>query len=48
MEPGKRCNYDCSYCPAEIHDNFSKHTDIKILKNAVDDPIGYVRSIEQK
>ena len=31
---GKRCNYDCSYCPAEIHDNFSKHTDIKILKNA--------------
>ena len=36
---GKRCNYDCTYCPAEIHDNFSKHTDIKILKNAVDDLI---------
>ena len=24
------------YCPAEIHDNTSKHTDIKILKSAVD------------
>ena len=33
---GKRCNYDCSYCPAEIHDNTSKHTDIKLLKSAVD------------
>ena len=33
---GKRCNYDCSYCPAEIHDNFSEHTDIEILKNTVD------------
>jgi len=33
---GKRCNYDCSYCPAEIHDNTSKHTDIEILKNTVD------------
>lgn len=33
---GKRCNYDCSYCPAEIHDNFSSHTDINILEKAVD------------
>ena len=33
---GKRCNYDCSYCPAEIHDNTSPHTDIEILKRAVD------------
>jgi MoaA/NifB/PqqE/SkfB family radical SAM enzyme len=33
---GKRCNYDCSYCPASIHDNFSPHTDIEILKVAVD------------
>lgn len=22
---GKRCNYDCSYCGPEIHDNFSPH-----------------------
>ena len=33
---GKRCNYDCSYCPGEIHDNFSPHTDIEILKSAAD------------
>ena len=33
---GKRCNYDCSYCPSSIHDNTSPHTDIEILKKAVD------------
>lgn len=33
---GKRCNYDCSYCPTSIHDNSSKHTDIAILKQCVD------------
>jgi MoaA/NifB/PqqE/SkfB family radical SAM enzyme len=33
---GKRCNYDCSYCPSEIHDNTSPHTNIEILKATVD------------
>jgi MoaA/NifB/PqqE/SkfB family radical SAM enzyme len=33
---GKRCNYDCSYCPSSIHDNSSPHTDIEILKLCVD------------
>lgn len=33
---GKRCNYDCSYCPSSIHDNHSPHTDLTILENAVD------------
>lgn len=33
---GKRCNLDCAYCPAEIHDNFSPHTDISTLKHTVD------------
>jgi len=33
---GKRCNYDCSYCPGSIHDNSSPHTDLEILKSAVD------------
>lgn len=33
---GKRCNYDCSYCPSSIHDNNSPHTDIQVLMNAVD------------
>lgn len=33
---GKRCNYDCSYCPSSIHDNFSPHTNIDILEATVD------------
>lgn len=33
---GKRCNYDCAYCPSEIHDNTSPHTDIEILKSTID------------
>jgi MoaA/NifB/PqqE/SkfB family radical SAM enzyme len=33
---GKRCNYDCSYCPESIHDNYSPHTNIDILEHAVD------------
>ena len=33
---GKRCNYDCSYCPSSIHDNFSPHTDYYTLQNTVD------------
>lgn len=33
---GKRCNYDCSYCPSIIHDNTSPHTDIELLKSTVD------------
>ena len=33
---GKRCNLDCAYCPAEIHDNFSDHTNIKVLMDTVD------------
>lgn len=32
---GKRCNLDCTYCPSEIHDNYSPHTDISVLENAV-------------
>jgi MoaA/NifB/PqqE/SkfB family radical SAM enzyme len=33
---GKRCNLDCTYCPSSIHDNFSPHTNIKILCDTVD------------
>lgn len=33
---GKRCNLDCSYCPAEIHDNKSPHTNIQTLFDTVD------------
>ena len=45
---GKRCNYDCSYCPAEIHDNTSKHTDIKILKSAVDSLVSSMPDLRTK
>jgi len=33
---GKRCNFNCSYCPSSIHDNSSPHTDIEKLKACVD------------
>ena len=33
---GKRCNLDCAYCPAEIHDNISPYTNIDILTNTID------------
>ncbi len=33
---GKRCNYDCSYCPSSIHDSYSPHTDINILEATID------------
>ena len=33
---GKRCNYNCSYCPSVIHDDSSPHTNIEILKATVD------------
>lgn len=28
---GTRCNYDCMYCPADLHDNTSKHPDLDKL-----------------
>lgn len=32
---GKRCNFDCSYCTPDIHDNFSKHIPLADLKNTI-------------
>lgn len=31
-DTGRRCNYDCSYCPAHRHDNFSPHASLDELK----------------
>jgi len=31
-DTGRRCNYDCSYCPITRHDNFSKHATLDELK----------------
>ena len=33
---GKRCNYDCSYCGDFLHDNFSSHKSLPILKSVID------------
>ena len=29
---GSRCNYACSYCPSELHDDYSPHPDLEKLK----------------
>jgi MoaA/NifB/PqqE/SkfB family radical SAM enzyme len=29
---GSRCNYACSYCPAELHDDTSAHPELDTLK----------------
>ena len=39
---GRRCNYDCSYCPVHRHDNFSKHATLDDLKNNVDFLFEYI------
>ena len=31
---GARCNYDCMYCPTQLHDATSAHPDLKKLKLA--------------
>lgn len=33
---GPRCNYDCSYCPATVHDNYSPHVTFSEFKQAFD------------
>ena len=29
---GSRCNYNCMYCPSDLHDSTSKHPDMEKLK----------------
>jgi len=31
---GRRCNYDCTYCPSHRHDNHSPHASLEDLQNA--------------
>ena len=31
---GRRCNYDCMYCPPIFHDTTSPHKDLETLQNA--------------
>jgi organic radical activating enzyme len=30
---GRRCNFDCSYCPARLHDKTSAHKNLQRLKS---------------
>lgn len=39
---GRRCNYDCSYCPSIRHDNFSPHASLEELKNSADFVFEYI------
>lgn len=39
---GRRCNYDCSYCPSHRHDNFSRHASLEELKSTVDFVFEYI------
>ena len=39
---GRRCNYDCSYCPSHRHDNFSPHATLETLQNNVDFLFKYI------
>ena len=32
---GRRCNFDCSYCPPTVHDNVSPHTSIEKFKQVL-------------
>lgn len=35
-DTGRRCNYDCSYCEATRHNNYSRHKDLEELKKTFD------------
>jgi sulfatase maturation enzyme AslB (radical SAM superfamily) len=39
---GRRCNYDCSYCPSHRHDNFSSHATLEDLKKNADFVFKYI------
>jgi organic radical activating enzyme len=36
IDIGKRCNFDCSYCPPTIHDNFSPFLTFNSLEKLID------------
>jgi MoaA/NifB/PqqE/SkfB family radical SAM enzyme len=42
---GKRCNYDCSYCPSVIHDNTSKHAELSTMESVIDSLASIGRNI---
>lgn len=44
---GRRCNYDCSYCPAHRHDNFSAHAKLEELKHTAEFLFEYAATIAE-
>lgn len=45
---GRRCNYDCSYCPAHRHDNFSPHASLQDLIQTTDFLFEYISIIAEQ
>ena len=43
---GRRCNYDCSYCPSRIHDNYSPHIPLQQLCAAWDSIYATVKHLK--
>lgn len=44
---GRRCNYDCSYCPTHRHDNYSSHASLDELKQTTDFLFDYITIISK-
>jgi len=44
---GRRCNYDCTYCPAHRHDNFSPHASLETLQNTAEFVFKYGEMLTQ-
>ena len=44
---GRRCNYDCSYCPVHRHDNFSPHATLEELTANTDFLFEYIDTYMQ-
>jgi|TARA_B100001094_G_scaffold111258_1_gene107097 sulfatase maturation enzyme AslB (radical SAM superfamily) len=44
---GRRCNYDCTYCPVTRHDNFSPHATLDELKANTDFLYEYIDTYMQ-
>ena len=40
---GRRCNYDCTYCPPHRHDNFSPHANLETLSRTGQFVFDYAR-----
>lgn len=44
---GRRCNFDCSYCPSYRHDNFSSHASLQEMKCTAEFLFQYIETIAE-